>query len=366
MDSTFCQPSILKCLRNLFRVKRHIQAHEIGAQRAREYRSAFYRSLWHDAATQLGATVEELGDEILQIRLEGACARVRQNTTAIDDASSLEVAKSKPVVHRLLSQQGVVTPQYCQFTLDQIARAVRFLERIGSDCVVKPADGGGGEGITTGVSRAIELACAAAFASLFDSNLLIEQQVKGDVYRLLYLDGRLIDAVLRMPPSAIADGNSTVRQLVRLENERRLKGGFSDAHSIVQIDLDMKYTLSKQGLTLRSIPGRGMIVRFKTVINDNSRLDNFPAARSLCRSIVDDGAAAAEVVGVRFAGVDVVTPNPSLPLVESGGAILEVNATPSYHHHYHQVDSSFPVAEHILPQLLRKTRSIEVRGAKVA
>jgi len=111
-------------------------------------------------------------------------------------------------------------------------------------------------------------------------------------------------------------------------------------------------TLAYQGLTLSSIPKQGIVVALKTVINDNSQQDNLTAKNLLCKSIIDDGAAAAEAVGVRLAGIDVITPDPKVPLTESGGVILEVNTTPSYHHHYYKRDGSYPVAVHLLPTLL--------------
>ena len=39
-------------------------------------------------------------------------------------------------------------------------------------------------------------------------------------------------------------------------------------------------------------------------------------------------------VGSSFAGVDVVTVDPTRPLRDSGGVFLEINTTPGIHHHY--------------------------------
>jgi cyanophycin synthetase len=131
-----------------------------------------------------------------------------------------------------------------------------------------------------------------------------------------------------------------------------LAAGANLAHALIQIDMDVKHTLASQGLTLSSIPKQGVKVALKTVINDNSQRDNFEAKKLLCKSIVDDGAAAAAAVGVRFVGIDIITPDPSVPLAESGGVILEINTTPSYHHHYYKRDGSYPVAAYLLPFLL--------------
>jgi cyanophycin synthetase len=43
-------------------------------------------------------------------------------------------------------------------------------------------------------------------------------------------------------------------------------------------------------------------------------------------------------VGLRLAGVDVITPDASRPLEEAGGVVAEVNGTPGIHHHYHVAD----------------------------
>jgi D-alanine-D-alanine ligase-like ATP-grasp enzyme len=105
-------------------------------------------------------------------------------------------------------------------------------------------------------------------------------------------------------------------------------------------------------LRLSSVPKEGSSVALKAVINDNSQHDNVSAKHLLCKSIIEDGAAAAAAIGVRLAGIDVITPDPNVPLAQSGGVILEVNTTPSYHHHYYKRDGSYPVAVHLLPFLL--------------
>jgi cyanophycin synthetase len=317
-----------------------------------EHRSRFYEELWRHAASQLGASVEILGNDILEIHLGQVSTRVQQNTTAIDRHIDVAVTANKPLVHRLLAKRHLRTPAYCEFTLNGIAKAAAFVESSQGKCVVKPANGGGGRGVTTGVIGSFDLLLAAANAAVYGTNLMVEQHVRGDVYRLLYFDGVLLDAVLRKPPTVMANGRSTVRDLIRAENEARLAAGANLAHALIQIDMDVKHTLASQGLTLSSIPKQGVKVALKTVINDNSQRDNFEAKKLLCKSIVDDGAAAAAAVGVRFVGIDIITPDPSVPLAESGGVILEINTTPSYHHHYYKRDGSYPVAAYLLPFLL--------------
>jgi D-alanine-D-alanine ligase-like ATP-grasp enzyme len=352
MYPVICRPSVAKTFYVGYRLKEAVRVRRSDTRRALEHRSHFYTELWRDAASRIGASVEVLGNEILDIRLGQVCTRVQQNTTAIDRVIDVAVTVNKPLVHRLLAKHQLRTPAYCEFTLNEIAKAAAFVERSASKCVVKPANGGGGRGVTTGVTGTLDLIRAVAGAAVYGRELIVEQHVRGDVYRLLYLDGVLMDAVLRKPSGVIADGKSTVRELIRRENEARLNAGPRLAHALLVIDADVQNTLSSQGLTLSTVPAEGTAITLKTVINDNSQQDNFKANHLLCKSIIEDGAAAAAAVGVRLAGIDVITPDPSVPLAESGGVILEVNTTPSYHHHYHKRDGSYHVAVHLLPFLL--------------
>jgi len=68
-----------------------------------------------------------------------------------------------------------------------------------------------------------------------------------------------------------------------------------------------------------------------------------------------EAAAAARVVGLRLAGVDVIAPTLDRSLAESGGVVLEVNCTPGLHHHYLVADreGATRVAVPILRALLR-------------
>jgi cyanophycin synthetase len=51
-------------------------------------------------------------------------------------------------------------------------------------------------------------------------------------------------------------------------------------------------------------------------------------------AFVADAARAASLLGVRLAGVDVISPDCRQSLDDGDGVILEVNATPGLHYHY--------------------------------
>jgi cyanophycin synthetase len=117
------------------------------------------------------------------------------------------------------------------------------------------------------------------------------------------------------------------------------------------VDRDLRNTLRRQGLGMRSVPAAGQVVTVKTVVNDNRREDNEAALERICPSLVAAGAKAAAAVGARLAGVDIITRDPGVPLEESGGVVLEVNTTPGHYYHYKKRTGGTRVARLILQRV---------------
>ena len=293
-----------------------------------------------------------VGREILEITHGDRRTRVFRNETAADDPVTLRLAGDKTSVHAMLSAHGLPVPDHVEFTLRSLEQAERFLIRARAPCVVKGARStSGGESVTTGIRTRSQLVSASVHAAVYSKELLIEREVAGDLYRLLFLDGRLIDTVVRHSPTVMGDGRSTVHQLVMEENARRLRQG-EGAQTVLTVDQDMKNTLSRERLTLSSIPGQGTRIPLKTVTNNNAPEENAPANGVLSEPIIEAGRRATSILRVRLAGVDVVVADPSQPLQATGGVILEVNTTPGYHYHYYRRGDGVAVAVPILAMLL--------------
>ncbi|MDQ3812537.1 MAG: hypothetical protein M3347_01145 [Armatimonadota bacterium] len=349
---------ILKWLDLCERLKAFVLRRNRGRPQADQNLADFYARVWQDAAARVGATIEPLGCGVFEIRRGQAWTRVHQNCSAIDDLATHVIVRTKPVIYRLLTQHGLPTPRHLDFTLEELNKAAAFLESVGRECVVKPAsDTGGGLGVTTNIRQPWHLARAAWAAGKHGGSVVVEEQIEGDNYRLLYLDGKLIDAVVRKPPTVIGDGKSTVESLVQAANTSRLEQGPQISHGLLTIDQDMQNTLARHGLTLASVPPAGATVTLKTAINENRGADNVSAMHLLCDAVIAEGSQAAQIAGVRLAGVDIITRNPGVSLAEAGGVILEVNSPPGYYWHYHQQDGPFPVAVHVLESLLGNSQS---------
>ncbi|WP_300016100.1 hypothetical protein [Pseudonocardia sp.] len=341
-------------------------------------RDRHYRQFWIDAARALELPTRRVGDG-LEIALDGGTIEVHRAANTLDPQDVLDRAGDKALVHRLLAARGVPITEHRSFTLATLSDAAEFLAAADGPCVVKPSrDTSAGNGVTTNVgdARGLRAAAAAAaaagalaarnsrsgspatrlrakFAELRSVPLLIERQVTGEDYRLLYLDGVLVDAVHRMAPTVVGDGAHTVAQIVARLNARRLRHADDRGESTVSLDTDLVRTLGLQSLTLASVPEAGRVVRLKTTVNGNALDDNRSARHLLHPDVVEQGALAASAVGARLVGVDVVTSDPGLPLADTGGCVLEVNTTPGFAFHYHGGDGAVDVARVVLERLAR-------------
>jgi D-alanine-D-alanine ligase-like ATP-grasp enzyme len=323
---------------------------------ASDGRRVGYVERWTDAARELGGSAIDMARGFVEVRVGDRRVVVWNHWVPLDDIVTLKLALDKPLVHRILHADGLPVPQHAFFDVDDLEPALEFLAAHDGPCVVKPIDLQGGTVTTAGICTAAQLRRARLRARRLSQRLLIEGQVAGDNYRLLFLDGRLLDVVRRYPPRLVGDGRSSVSDLLAAENTRRYRENGGQRTWELVADLDTVFTLESQGLGPRSVPPAGASVLVKTVVNANGREFNESVRDQVSDVLVADAARAARLLGVRLAGVDVITPDCRRSLADAGGVILEVNATPGLHYHYetrnpeHAVPVLIPILQALLGQ----------------
>jgi cyanophycin synthetase len=319
-----------------------------------QHRVAEYERMWREVARTLGAEFSQLTKEIWEIRIRKNATRVSNYQLEYDNPVILRMAGNKPLVHELLSRHGLPVPDHRVFTLGEIEGVYDFLDRYREGCVVKPANGYGGQGVTTHIRTHRELRRAAVLASLYSPELLIERQIPGESYRLLILNGRMVDAVCRRGLHLVGDGASSVRGLIERANRDREAQDISP----IEIDRDCEFTLGYQNLSLSYVPDKSADVLINSV-NESRRKQvevrtvyNENVTTVMCPAIVRQAESAAAIIGSRLLGVDILARRTDVPLEESGGVINEVNTTPALHHHYEARREKYPRAALLAIQAL--------------
>jgi len=321
-------------------------------------RDVFFNDYWVKVAQAVGAEIDSVGYGYFRLKRDGKSTFVKRGEVMLDDHITWDIAGNKPLVHRLLQEQGYETPDYLEYELSSISEAESFMRKHDGNFVVKPANGGaGGWGITTKINTISRLRKASYKASAFSGKLIIEKELPGQNYRLLYLNGELIDAIRRDSPGVTGDGISTLKDLIRIENETRLNSTIPYALSPLTVDLDCQYTLADRGDTLNNIPAKGERVEIKTATNQYSRYENHSVMDKIHPSIVDYGREISKVINVTLSGVDLMMTDCTRPLKESECVVNEINTTPGLHHHAlvsnseHEVAVGPKIIEYIFEQI---------------
>jgi D-alanine-D-alanine ligase-like ATP-grasp enzyme len=339
---------------------RRWRADRAHARRLPERRATFTQTIWAEAAQELGLEFQQLSPRLFRFRKEHVTVHVLGQRTPFADPVSIEVASEKHLAYDLLAEAGVPIPPHVVVTARDHDAARAFLETGPVPCVVKPVrGGGGGQGVTAAVTTAEQLVRAMRRAALTSRDLLVERQVAGDHYRILLLDGEVLDVLRRGRPQITGDGVSTIEELMFFEYERRISAtAVADGLKPFAVDLDCLFTLEQASLHLHSVLGAGETAIVKSVTNVSGSRECVSFREIVSPQLVAEARAAAAAVGVRLAGVDIVTPDPSVSLVEGGGVTLEVNPIPGLVHHYNVADSGAAtrVAIPILRALLDEAR----------
>ena len=333
--------------------RRYLRSKRADIKSIKRNRSEFYVEAWEYAAAMTGSTIESLGSGIFKITKGERSVLVCEQNTQLGDSVTDQLISNKAAIYRLLAKSGVPLPQYIHLKDLDISTAKSFMSKINRSIVVKPAYGtGAGAGITTNVTGVIRLYQALAWSRAFCLETVIEEQIKGDNYRLLVLNGELLDCIIRRPPTVIGDGITSIRRLIQRENKERIRNSARLAQNLIYIDLDTKNTLAAQGMSLRTKPAKGQVVKVKDVINFNRAEDNESPAEGPAESLILLSRKISETIGVSLVGIDIITEDFTKDLGESGGRVIEVNTPPGHFYHHHKKGEGYPVGVRLLQQAL--------------
>src|SRR5512135_205212 len=210
-----------------------------------------------DAATDRGIPSIRLTEgNLVQL---GYGARQRRIWTAETDrtgAIAEGISKDKDLSKSLLSACGVPVPE--GRIVDSPADAWQAAESIGVPVVVKPIDANHGRGVSIDLMTREEIEAAFHLADKEGSEVIVERFVRGNEHRLLVVGGRLAAAARGESVSLVADGRSTIRQLIDTQVNIDPRRGPSEEFPLDLLLLDedaaARFELERQGYNGESVP----------------------------------------------------------------------------------------------------------------
>lgn len=267
----------------------------------------------------------QLGYGINQKRIQ---ATIASTTSSI----AVEIACDKEETKNLLDSMGIPVPKgRIVYNIRELENAV---EALGYPLVTKPINGNHGKGATTNLTQWQEIEAGYDAAKKYSRGVIVERFIQGFDHRLLVINHQFICAAKRTPASVVGDGELTIKQLIENVNldPRR---GYGHENVLTQIKVD-EFTLAileEKRYTLETILAKNEILYLKPTAN----ISTGGTAEDVTEIVHPYNVFMAErisrIIGLDICGIDIMTPDISEPIVEVGGAVLEVNAAPGFRMH---------------------------------
>jgi cyanophycin synthetase len=288
-----------------------------------------------EEARRRGIPVRRLNSHsLVQLGLGTNLRRVQAAMSDYTSAIGVEIAQDKDDTRRVLQAIGLPVPEGMTATTEEAA--LEAAAEIGFPVLLKPLDASHGRGISGSITDAEGVRAAFAVAKGYSRRVVVEQYVTGRDYRVLVVDGRVAAVAERVPAHVVGDGESTVAELIRRANLDPRRGkGHSRTLTRLPADAATDAFLAARGQSQQHVPAAGEQVFLRATANLSTGGTSIDRTDEIHPDNVTACEMAAGVVGLDIAGIDVLSPDITVPFRENGAVIIEVNAAPGLRMHTH-------------------------------
>ena len=280
--------------------------------------------------------------------------RIRATIASTTSNIAVDIACDKEETKLLLEAAEIPVPRGTVIKTEEGLKDA--VTKFGYPLVIKPIDGNHGKGNTTNITTWEQALKALEAAKQFSRSVIVEKFITGVDFRILVINYKFICAALRTPASVRADGEHNIRWLIE-ETNKDPRRGYGHEKVLTQITIDdfTQKMLDEKNYTLETIPPKGELVMLKPTANLSTGGTStdvtdevHPTNIFMCERI-------AKIIGLDICGIDIMAPDLRTPVIENGGAILEVNAAPGFRMHIEPAEG-LPrnVAEPVVDMLFPK------------
>jgi cyanophycin synthetase len=291
-----------------------------------------------EEARRRGIPVRRLNNySLVQLGLGRNLHRIQATLTDSTSAIGVEIAQDKDDTKRVLEHIGLPVPK------GDVARtvegALEIADDIGYPVILKPLAANHGRGISGRLDDPEALRGAWDRSASHGSRIVVEQFAEGRDHRVLVVDGRVVAAAERVPAHVIGDGWRTITELIKVAN-RDPRRGVGHTKMLTRIPTDARTVdhLVLGGRTMDTVPADGEMVTLAATANLSTGGTSIDRTEEMHPDNVTACEMAAGVIGLDIAGIDILTPDISVPFRENRSVIIEVNAGPGIRMHTHPAE----------------------------
>ncbi|WP_019378058.1 acylphosphatase [Virgibacillus halodenitrificans] len=238
------------------------------------------------------------------------------------------IGKDKEKTKQTLQNAGVRVPEGKQFSEEKTdEEIVHYASSIGYPVVLKPTDGSFGRGVISNITSSGELEHSLSYlrTELNYKDVIIEQYIPGEEYRLYVVENEVIGAINRIPPNVIGDGVNSLKALIELKNEERSLNPrlVSCPITVNQECIDF---IGRKGYTLETVPEKDEQVFLSAKSNISIGGDPIDVLDVLPQVVKDTAINAIKAVdGLSHGAVDLIIHNDRN--INEAVFVIELNPT---------------------------------------
>lgn len=310
-------------------------------------------SIVAEAASRNIPYIQLKNSSIIQLGYGVNQRRIWATTTSLTSHAGVEVAGNKNRTKAMLHDAGVPVPRGTTVYSEEGLRDA--IDELGFPIVTKPLDGNHGKGATIRITNWADAAEGLKAAQVYSRAVIVEQFVEGFDFRLLVVNGKLIAAAKRTPAAVTGDGSSTIQELIDKVNEDPRRGiGHEKVLTSIKADKHTLDILASRKLTLESVLPAGEELYLKSTANISTGGTATDVTDLMHPYNVLLAERVAGIVGLDICGIDLMATDIAVPLNESRGAVIEVNAAPGFRMHISPADGlprnvAAPVVDMLFP-----------------
>lgn len=304
-----------------------------------------YTQIIVDEACRRGVAVEvhdpELGE--LTLKRRGRSVHTFESLSELTSAVAFRRCDHKGLTRSVLQRAGLAIAPGRLATFD--ADDVAFLEQC-SELVVKPARGEQGWGITVGVRDAGALDAALTDARAVCPEVLLEQRVTGEDLRIVVIDGEVVAASVRRPPTVVGDGTSRVADLVAALSRERAAA--TDGAATIPLDATTLGVIADAGHGPDDVLAEGVRLAVRRTANVHTGGTITDVTDDLHPALGKAAVAAAAAIEIPVVGMDLMVRSIDGP----EHVFIEANEQPGLANHEPR-----PTVERFVDLLFPETRA---------
>lgn len=248
---------------------------------------------------------------------------------------------NKLKLKRFFMKHGVKVPRGGRAT--NAARAEVLFNEVEKPVIVKPEIGSRGRHTMTHLYTREDLLHGFSIAQQLCHFVVVEEHLKGSVYRATYVGGKIVGILRGDPPRVTGDGSSSIAELIEKKNREKPEG----VHDFRTTSLTHEF-LGRQGYTLDSILPEGHTIDLHEKIGLSYGGDAIEEIEITHKELLAQLQRAGDLLGAPIVGFDFISEDITAHPDETRWGIIEANSMPFINlHHFPRTGTPINVAKHV-------------------